>query len=245
MKRRRQAVALSLVATAAVLLAACAARHPRATAPVSAPAALTAPYAAAAAAGSRVYRLDAARSRVLVLVDKAGALAHFGHRHVIEVSELRGFALIAPDGAGRANLVFPVASLKVDPPALRKSLGKRYSEPLDESARTGTRKHMLGKSVLDAARYPRVRLAIVAPSGQNQGHFTVRITLHGTSRTIDTDGKIVRRKHTLATTGSFSLKQTDFGIVPYSVGLGMLRISNRLRIEYRLIFRRWCAVSSC
>lgn len=231
--------ALFGAALALAVLAGCAGPH-RPPSPSTAPApALTAPYAAAAAAGGRVYRLDASASRVLILVGKAGPLAHFGHRHAIAVRKLRGFAETTARG-GRANLVFPVAALEVDPPALRAGLGPAYAEPLDAEARAGTRKHMLGPEVLDAARFPRIALAVTAASGDSSAALAVRITLHGMTRTLDVRGLVVRHNDELFADGTFGVMQSEFGITPYSAVLGALRVADRLEIRYRLVFRRWC-----
>lgn len=232
--------ALLGAALAAAGLAGCA--GPQRPRPSSAapPPALTATYAAAATAGREVYRLDAAASQVLILVDKAGPLARFGHRHVIEAGGLRGFALRTADG-GRADLEFPATGLEVDPPALRESLGPRYAEPLDADARTGTRQNMLGASVLDAARFPWITLAVTAASGDNPVPLAVRITLHGVTRKLKTRGLVVHHDRDLFADGSFAVKQSEFGIKPYSIALGALRVKDLLEIRYRLVFRRWCA----
>lgn len=221
-------------------LAGCAA--PKAPAPPSstpAPPPLTAPYAAAAAASRPVYRLDRSASQVLVLVGKAGPLSGFGHVHAVVAGGVSGFALLA-GGGGRADLRFPVASLQVDPPAVRRSLGGDYAKTLDASARKGTREHMLGKSVLDAARYPWVALAVSPATGDNPAEIDIRVTLHGETRTLAAPVQTVRNGGVFAADGRFTIKQTAFGITPYSVALGGLRVKDALDIRYHLVFRRWC-----
>jgi len=238
---RLKAACAACTILAAALLAGCAAPPaPRPPAGAAPPPALTAPYAAAARAGETVYALDASASQVVVLVDKAGPLAAFGHRHAIAAGGLRGFALLRGDGSGRANLLFPVKALEVDPPALRRSLGGDYAEPLDKEAREGTRKHMLGQSVLDATRYPWIALAVSAASGDNPRSVEVRVTLHGETRALSTPARLARQGANLAVAGSFTVRQTEFGIKPYSAALGGLRVKDALEIRYHLLFRRWC-----
>lgn len=227
-----------------LLLAAC--TSPTVPAPSPARAAapeLTAPYAAAAEHGARVYRLDPDASQVLIFVGKTGALSGFGHEHVIRVGNLRGFALIEQNGHARADLLFPVASLSVDPPATRKALGPPWSrhQP-DSEARRGTRRNMLGPDALDATRYPRVHLVVTASLSPttSAGAAATRIALHGVTRALDTPIDLHRSNRTLSARGHFKIKQTDFGIAPYSTLLGALRVKDALRIRYRLVLKSWC-----
>lgn len=232
-----------LVAALALGLAGCAARHsPKTTAATPlAPPPLTAPYAAASCAGSRVYRLAGGDSRVLVLVGKAGVLAGAGHTHVIAIERLRGFAEIGARGA-QADLVFPLRAMRVDPPAIRSALGGEYADTrISAGQRAGTRSHMLGASSLDARDYPRVHLAITRP-GTTPGAATtlqIRITLHGHTRAIRVPARIQISASALVASGGFDIRQSAFGIVPYSLLLGALRVKDSLRIRYHLVFYRW------
>lgn len=233
--------ALLCAGLGAMAMAGCAARHPaetpsRATLPA---AALTPTYAAAAASGATVYRLDRDASQVLVLVGKAGPFAGAGHDHVIVVGDLTGFARLGPDG-GQADLNFPVRALVVDPPDARSALGGAYAEPLDAEARSGTRKHMLGAASLDAAEYPRVALAVAGPEPRTDSTpLTVRLTLHGTTREFTLRSRMIRTDDSLLAAGSFDILQSNYGIQPYSVLLGALRVKDRLQIRYHLVFERW------
>ena len=230
------------LAGALCLLAACAG-HSTKPAPVTqaAPPPLTAPYAAAARAGAEVYRLDAGDSYVRVLVDKAGPLSGLGHRHVITVAELRGFAKLDGNGHGQADLRFPVTALTVDPAAAKK-IYPDFKSPSEEDI-VGTRKHMLGP-VLDSSRYPRVLLHVQGTLDGSATGLAVTISLHGIRRTIHVAGSLTRNGPRLEADGEFPVKQSDFDITPYSIMMGALRVRNTIRIRYHLIFSTWCAASS-
>lgn len=242
----RQARRLAWLATAAgaLLAAGCAGRHAAAPAEaVRAP--LTTAYAAAATAGRTVYRLDGAASQVLVLVGKTGPLAGAGHVHVMVVGRLRGFALVQGDMT-RADLSFPVKGMSVDPPAARSALGGTYAERLDASARAGTRAHMLGPSVLDAARFPVVRISVTGPAPASSAHsLRALITLHGRTRPVTVPTALSTSADAITADGSFRVLQTDFGIRPYSILLGALKVKDALEIRYHLLFRRWCPSTQC
>ncbi len=221
------------------LLGACASKPPSGTSKaVSAPSPLTAPYAAQAKAGKSIYRLDRAKSNVWILVDKAGPLASFGHRHVIKVGRLEGFAAVAPDAATHADVRFPVASLEVDTPEALKRFGD--DDIPSKADIKGTRAHMLGASVLDASRYPWVSLQI-SIAQTNAGSEPVRATirLHGQQKTLSLGTTLAHPARAWKVKGGFSIKQTEFGITPYSIMLGALRVKNQIEIRYDLVFVPW------
>lgn len=242
-----RAVPLALATLVAVLGAGCSHQPPQPRHAESPPPSLTAPYAASASAGESVYRLDSDESAVWVLVDKTGPLAAAGHRHVITAGKLHGFALVHSTTSAHGQVRFPVAALSVDPPAAMARF--HVDEKFSAEDRAGTRRHMLGASVLDARVYPqvwlKVRLADARPGKDRPLHVTVH--LHGVTRTFDTDALLVHGPDESGwrISGQFALKQTAFGITPYSVALGALRVKNAIHIHYRLTFVPWHRLVSC
>ena len=228
-----------LIAGLLLLLGACASRTPsRPGKAVSAPPPLTAHYAAQAKAGKPVFRLDTAESNVWILVNKAGPLASFGHRHVIEVGHLRGFASVNPGAATHADVRFPVRSLEVDRPAALKHFG--INEKISDADRKGTRSHMLGESVLDAERYPWVNLRInLARTRAGSEPLKATLQLHGTQKTLNLTATLTHPAQTWRVTGGFSIRQTHFDITPYSIMLGALRVKDKIEIRYDLVFVPW------
>lgn len=221
------------------LLAACAG-HRQQPLPVTTavPPSLTASYAAAARAGAGVYRLDAPASTVWIRVGKAGPLAALGHRHVISVGRLYGFARLDATGTGQADLRFPVAALAVDTAAAEKRY-HHYSRPTAKDI-AGTRAHMLGSGVLDRVHYPWVSLHIHATLGKTSRVLTATITLHGIQRTLEIANHFTHSGSHLSAQGEFSIKQSNFNITPYAILLGALQVKDTIRIRYHLVFNVWC-----
>ncbi|MDN5865401.1 MAG: YceI family protein [Gammaproteobacteria bacterium] len=210
-------------------------RKPPATA--LAPPSLTAAYVAAACTGKRVYRFSDTDSRVLVFVGKAGALSGAGHVHVVTVERIRGFAALGSREA-KADLVFPVTAMRVDPPAVRSALGAEYTEAdISADQRSGTRSNMLG--ALDAGRYPWVRLAITRTDTMPEASLQIRLVLHGQTRAFTAPATLQTGASAIVASGSFAILQSDFGIEPYSILFGALRVEDELRIRYHLVFHRW------
>ncbi|QYF92810.1 YceI family protein [Massilia sp. PAMC28688] len=213
----------------ALLLAACSARPLPPTAmpalPVAA-AASAAWYQDAARKGQHIYRIDPARSIIVITVRRGGALARLGHDHVIASRTVTG--LVAPQ-AGRADFQFRLDQLTVDEAALRAAAGLD-TQPSAEAI-AGTRGNMLGR-VLDAERFPQVLL-----HAQRIGEQAVRlnVTLHGVTRTMDVPLKLEQSADTITAIGELSLLQTDFDITPMSVMGGAITVQDRMALAFTLV----------
>jgi polyisoprenoid-binding protein YceI len=187
-------------------------------------------YRAAAASGAAVYAVDPAASLIAVTVRRAGLMARLGHEHVVASHTLTGHA--AP-GLHRADLTFRLDALTVDEPQLLRDAGIATQPSPDAVA--GTRRNMLGP-VLDAQRYPVVNLHVERPA---DGALQVAVTLHGVTRRVDVPAAVQVDAATIVADGTARLKQTDFGITPFSVGAGLLAVGDELEVRYRIVARRW------
>lgn len=198
-------------------------------------------YARAAARGERVYRLDPAQSTVVMRVYRAGALARFGHDHVVASRDVHGYVLLANDaGERRADLYAPLASLSVDEPALRAQAG--FDTQPSQRDIEGTRRNMLAK-VLEVGRFPFVSLHVDRVTGDPPMlEADAAVTLHGETRTQRMALQLdAASAETIYARGHFSIKQTDFGIVPYSLFGGALSVGDRVDIEFDLTGARVAA----
>jgi len=187
-------------------------------------------YRGAAAAGAAVYAIDPGASLVAVTVRRGGLMARLGHDHVVASHTLTGYA--AP-GMGRADVSFRVDQLTVDEPPLLRDAGIAMLPSPD--AVEGTRKNMLGP-VLDAERYPVVTLHAELPA---DGRLRVAVTLHGTTRGLEMPAAVRVDAAQVTASGTARLKQTDFGITPFSVGAGLLSVQDELEVRFDIVARRW------
>lgn len=191
-------------------------------------------YRDAAARGEPVYRIDTARSLGTVRTYRAGALARIGHDHVIASRDLRGFVYLPADPrAARADLYLPLDTLTVDEPALRAVLGLTTTPTATDIE--GTRTNMLTRT-LDAARYPYLSVRLAGITGALPVLAAdADIRLHGQTHRqsigldVDTGGGELR------VSGQFTLKQTDFGITPFSVLGGALQVADGLETRFEII----------
>jgi len=239
--RAASSVALLLAAGA---LAAC---HggPTARARAAPPPATIAPLGSALPMATTPYRIDAGHSVVLILIYRVGRMAALGHNHVLAVHDLSGEVMLAADVARSSwQLAFPVAALSVDEPQLRAAEGADFQSQVDAAAIAGTRDHMLGPALLDAARFPTIQLqslqlrARAAPDGGEQLLMTTRITVRDHGVEAELPVSLKRTADALVASGEFDLTHAQLGLTPYSVALGALRVAERMHVRYRLVAQR-------
>jgi polyisoprenoid-binding protein YceI len=186
-------------------------------------------YRAAAASGAAVYAIDPGASLIAVTVRRAGLMARLGHDHVVASRTLAGYA--AP-GLQRADMAFRLDRMTVDEPPLLRDAG--ITTQRSPQAVEGTRKNMLGP-VLEAERYP---VVLLHAERLDDGLLRVAITLHGVTRRLDLPTTVRVDATQVSASGTVRLKQTDFGITPFSVGAGLLSVQDELDVRYQIVARR-------
>jgi len=194
----------------------------------AAPDAAFAEFERARAAGQEVLAIQPAQSLVAVTVRRGGSLARLGHDHVIASHTLEGYA--AP-GLHRTALRFKLEDMTVDEAGLRTAAG--LPPPPSADAIAGTRRNMLEK-VLDAEHYP--WLVLKAEQAANNT-FNADITLHGATRRYSVPVTIERKDGMLHATGSFTVKQSDFGITPFSVLGGAMVVQDQMELRFDISAR--------
>ena len=182
-----------------------------------------------------VYRVDREASEILIRVDPEGPMARLGHSHVIGGPVVSGIVVTDGDAAdARLDLKIDAAALEVDRPEWRRAQG--LEPELDAAAIRGTRDNMRSERVLDADRYPEIGIRSVAIGGPDWiPLITVRIRLRGSVRELPVPVAVVRSEQRIEAIGHFELLQSEFGIQPFSTAGGALRVSDRMRVQFRIV----------
>ncbi len=201
------------------------------------PPSLTTTYGDLGRAGGNVIALDPAASVVRIYVFRDGRAARLGHNHVLAAPRFEGFFHLPDSGAAdaRFDLAFRLDELEIDNPAWRAGLGSAFASVLSAEAIQGTRDHMLGEANMEAARYPLVQIHSLRISGEAPHYAAqVAVRMHGQAREMWIPLTVDGLPGRLSVNGSFVLRQTDFGIKPYSVAGGLLAVKDEVIVDFRL-----------
>lgn len=194
-------------------------------------------YAALQASGGSVFTLNPKASTVRIVAFRAGKAAKFGHNHVLSAPEFQGFFHLAGKGtaASRFDLVFRLDQLVFDLPEHRAALGPAFASTISDEDRASTRNNMLGDNNFQAARFPVLRIQSRQIVGEAPKFATkVAVELHGQTREIWVPLTVTGLPERLAVQGALVLRQSDFGIKPFSVFGGILAVHDEVVVEFTL-----------
>lgn len=222
----------SLIILTAFLAVACGPREPVSRAPAEGP-------PADAPVDAVEYRLIPGESEIRILAYRDGPLARLGHNHVISTTTVEGeVRLASPVTRSSVSLAFPVGSLQVDIPAQRAEEGDEFPGELEPSAVIGTRSNMLGDKVLDAERFPRVTLRSREIAGELPAlSVTLDVDVRGRVSSITIPVDVMLGDQQIEASGRATLRQTDLGLEPFSIGLGALSVRDALELKFRFVAR--------
>jgi hypothetical protein len=187
------------------------------------------------------YVIDGPGSQVLLLVYRGGPMASLGHNHVIAVHTLEGSVQLAePLTESSFNLEFPVAAMTIDDPALRAAAGADFAAAVDDSARQGTRRNMLGDNLLQGERFPVITLRSRAVHGTEAASSSASTELRVRDQVsvVEVPWRIERQGNDLRVSGEFQLRQSRLGLTPYSILLGALRVNDQFTVRFRILAHR-------
>jgi polyisoprenoid-binding protein YceI len=182
------------------------------------------------------YQVDTSASKVFV---KVGSATRLGHPHGVEGKLKSG--KVTPGGEG--SLVFDMASFTADTEEARKRTGLAKKKVSRNEAKKVT-DAMRGPDVLDVKRHPTATFRITSMTPQDRQaagqpgtyHFQGRFTLHGKEQPLKFTAKLERvGKSRLKLTGSFTIRQSDHGITPYSALGGLAKVADELEISGDLV----------
>jgi polyisoprenoid-binding protein YceI len=184
-----------------------------------------------------VYQVDSRASQILISVRRGGIMASLGHDHIVASKDLQGYIFLDSNSSQnpncRADFYAPIANLEVDNAELRSAANLSTSPSAKDIA--GTTSNML-KSV-EAADFPFARLhssdCLRALSGEQS---EVVLTIHGVDqqRNVAIDIEEVS-ENKIILSGEFSVPQSDFGIQPFSIMNGLIKVEDRLELSYRIV----------
>lgn len=175
-------------------------------------------------AESRTWKLDASDGTLTLHTGVAGRAARMGHRLTIAMQTWQITVDWKGDDPVSARLVVDVDSLQVVG-------GEGGMTPLSGPEKGVARAN--GLKTLDVKRFPQVTFRAEQIAKTPDGYrMHGPLEIHGTARPIDVDLALSADGDTWRMSAEAEVKQTDFGIKPYSMALGSMKVADAVRISF-------------
>ena len=179
------------------------------------------------------YVLVAAESKFTVQAFAEGLFSAFGHDPVIHIRGFTGEVSFVPGSFANASL-----EIRVDPNSLA------VSEEVKEKDRLEIEQIMKGE-VLESAKYTEIvfassNITVNKLAGERcRVRVIGELTLHGvTQKNLWISAEATVSEDSVRAHGNFSLKQSDFGIKPYSAAGGTIKLKNELKFLFEIIGKK-------
>ena len=180
-------------------------------------------------ANSARYRIDPAQSKFIVRAFAGGFLSAFAHDHTISIREFEG----------ETDFTFGT----VEPASLLMTIKAASLTVTDKISATDRQKieGAMRDEVLEVSKYPEIafKSSSVSASKTSEGHYQARIagevTLHGVTRPLTMTAQLEFGDKLMRAQGSFTLKQSSFGIKPVSVAGGTIKVKDELKFTFDIV----------
>jgi hypothetical protein len=182
--------------------------------------------------GAATFEFGPESGRVLVKTGREGLAARVGHDLTLEVTDWR--ARVTTSGAdGDVAQATVTADLGLGSLTVREGTGG--AKPLSDRDRRDIQ-NQARKILGDPARAGFTSTRVVATSGSAAGSPAAgavegTLTLHGVSRGIRLE---VTSPEPGRYRGAATIRQTDFGITPYSGFFGALKLRDEVTVEFEV-----------
>jgi polyisoprenoid-binding protein YceI len=178
---------------------------------------------------ARVYTLDLNQSRVILTLTQEGLLSKRYPTHQVAVNNFNGKITLPRDERQTA----------VEFEAEAKSF-VNVDKAMSEFERRGFH-DVLQNKVLESERFPFIKFKAVSVSDLKKTgaarSFTLNgeVHLRGVTKSVSLPVSVTLTNDQLRATGEAKLKQSDFGIEPYSGNMGLVKIGDELKVNFSIV----------
>lgn len=178
-----------------------------------------------------LYRVDSSRSTIELGVYRGGLFKALGHDHRIDAKRVSGTVRYNPGDTASSSVSLAVDShslIVVDPNT-------------SEKERSDVQSTMESAKVLDAQVFPTIAFSSTGVSRVTQaaGGLDIRVTgrlnLHGVEKEITIPVRISFDGNYLRATGTSSVIQSDFNIVPIRLAGGTVRVKDPVQVKFDIV----------
>ena len=177
------------------------------------------------------FLIDRTASRFTVQAFAAGLLSSFGHNPTIGIRDFSGEVEFVPRTYDQAHL--------------RVTLRAADLETLDEMKSDDRKKleQAMYQDILEVRRFPEAVFESSAIAVQKLGadlmlaRIAGDLTFHGVTQAQSIEARVTDMGAMLRASGEFSLRQSDYGIKPFSFAAGALRLKDELKFKFEFVAR--------
>lgn len=176
------------------------------------------------------YQLGPGAGRVLVKTGREGLAARAGHDLTIEITQWS--ARVTVPGAAEGGVESATVTAELDLGSLTVREGTGGAKPLSDKDRRDIQaqaRKILGDAA--AASFSSAKVTPSSPGLAGDGVIEGTLTMHGTSRPVRLQ---VASPAPGQYRGGATIRQTDFGITPYSGFFGALKLKDEIVIEFEV-----------
>ena len=172
------------------------------------------------------FELDVKASLLTVQAFATGIIAVIAHSPKFAMRDVTGDILFDSNASENSSVHLSIRDGSVE-----------IMDEVSSAERREIERVMFGE-VLESSKYPTVEYRSSKVSATKTGENTYRtnmsgdLTLHGVTRGLGFESQLVGGKDTLRAQGSFSLRQSDFGLKIASVANGTLKLKDELKVGF-------------
>jgi hypothetical protein len=184
------------------------------------------------------YELGPGAGRVLLKTGREGLAARAGHDLTIEITQWS--ARVTVPGAEGGGIAAATLAAELDLGSLAVREGTGGAKPLTDRDRRdiqGTARKILGdaaKASFTSSRAIPSSSGSPSPGASANGAIEGTLTLRGTSQPVRLQVVSPARGQYR---GTATVRQTDFGITPYSGFFGTLKLKNEVTVEFEVTIK--------
>jgi polyisoprenoid-binding protein YceI len=184
---------------------------------------------------AQTLALDPSTGSLRALLYKDGPLRALGHDHVVRVPAFSGTVEFA-SGTARLELAIDAAALLIDEDRARADEGMAALKKSDVEKITDG---MRGPKGLDVSRHPKItfRSTEISPVADEKDLWQVagKLSLHGVERELDFPVSVSEGPGGRWFTGYVRLRPSEFGVKPFSVFLGAVKLKDEAFVRFTLL----------
>jgi polyisoprenoid-binding protein YceI len=173
------------------------------------------------------YDIGPDNGTVNVRTYREGLAMKIGHDLVIGVGRWNGTITLDADTPANSSV-----SVTMEAGSLEVLSGTGGAKPLSDKDKKDILSNMQGK-ILHTDKHPQITFVSdnVEQNGPDRATVNGQLTVTGTTRPVRMELALEETGGAMRASGTISLKQTDFGIKPYTGLLGALKVKDVLEID--------------